>query len=201
MITSADARILILLVRDTLEGSFSGKSSEESLLVVKDRDKERFSRKQGVFVTLHKHDELRGCIGFVEPVYPLYEAVVRAAQAAAFEDPRFAPVAEDELGEIHIEISVMSVPKTLEAGSAEEYPEKISVGRDGLIIRKGFRSGLLLPQVATEYGWSSEEFLEHTCWKAGLPPAAWKSPEATIMTFQAQVFKETAPGGSVVEVM
>lgn len=139
------------------------------------------SEKRGVFVTLHKHDNLRGCIGLIEAVKPLGEAVIEMAVSAAFHDHRFTPVNIGELAQLSFEISVIS-PFRRVRDVAE-----IEVGRHGLMIRKGGQSGLLLPQVATEYGWEREEFLRHTCLKAQLPPDAWKSG-ADISLFEAEVF-------------
>jgi AmmeMemoRadiSam system protein A len=141
-----------------------------------------FLEERGCFVTLTEAGELRGCIGYPEPVMPLIDALVSAAIEAC-RDPRFPPLEESELKKIKIEISVLTKPRPIK-------PKDIRVGRDGLIIRSGFRSGLLLPQVATEYGWTMEQFLEHTCIKAGLPPAAWKEKEAELLAFQAEVFGE-----------
>jgi AmmeMemoRadiSam system protein A len=146
---------------------------------------EALRRLSGAFVSLHNHDrQLRGCIGSVHPVHPLYEAVSTSAINAAFRDPRFLPLQKDELSDIHIEISVMSpiVPVI--------NLEEIEVGRDGLIVSRGRHAGLLLPQVATEYGWDRQTFLKHTCLKAGLPPDAWSLPDCRIERFSAEVFAE-----------
>lgn len=142
-------------------------------------------RPSGVFVTLNERSgDLRGCIGSIEAVAPLAQAVSSSAVNAAFRDPRFYPVQKEELPNLHIEISVMSpiVPVT--------GVEEIEVGRDGLIISRGNRSGLLLPQVATDYGWDRETFLNQTCIKAGLPPDCWRSPDCRIEKFSAEVFGE-----------
>ena len=141
-----------------------------------------FRDNRGCFVTLTEGGELRGCIGFPEPVMTLVEALVSAAIEAT-QVPRFPELDVAELNKIHIEVSVLTQPEPIE-------PKDVKVGRDGLIIRRGFRSGLLLPQVATEYGWTREQFLEHTCIKAGLPPAAWKEKGAELLAFQAEVFGE-----------
>ena len=142
----------------------------------------------GAFVTLHRMGHLRGCIGLIEGVRPLWQAVEEMAVAAAVEDPRFKPVTPEETGELDIEISVLS-PLT-QIGSLRE----IEIGRHGLLIRKGRHAGLLLPQVATEHNWELEEFLRNTCYKAGINPDAWKKhkkdPEMTIYAFTAQIFKE-----------
>lgn len=142
-------------------------------------------RPSGAFVSLHTEDGgLRGCIGSIQPVAPLHEAVSSNAVNAAFRDPRFYPLRKDELAGVHIEISVMSPVVPVSA------VEEIEVGRDGLIIRHGSRAGLLLPQVATSYGWDREAFLRHTCMKAGLPPEAWRAAGCRIERFSAEVFGE-----------
>ncbi len=143
----------------------------------------------GAFVTLHERLadgglELRGCIGYVEAGAPLLETVRRAARAAAFHDARFVPVTAAELPRLEIEISVLS-PLT-----PVRDPAEIVVGEHGIVIRSGMRSGLLLPQVATERGWDRETFLGHTCLKAGLPRNAWKEPGVAIEIFSALVFNE-----------
>jgi len=138
--------------------------------------------KRGAFVTITKHGQLRGCIGYILPVYPLYETVIEVAQSAALKDPRFNPVKPSELKDLKVEVSVLTVPYRI------DDPSVIEVGKHGIIIKRGFYQGLLLPQVATEYGWDRETFLEHTCQKAGLPTNAWKDKNTEISIFSAQVF-------------
>jgi AmmeMemoRadiSam system protein A len=138
----------------------------------------------GAFVTLHLHGELRGCIGYIEARFPLYETVGEAAVKAALEDPRFLPLTDEEFKDAEIEISVLS-PLT-KVSSVEE----IEVGKHGLVIDAGYTRGLLLPQVATEYGWNREQFLSQTCRKAGLPAEAWKKKGITILCFTSDVFSE-----------
>jgi len=138
---------------------------------------------RGAFVTLKAGDNLRGCIGHVVGVVPLWRAVRDNAIAAAFEDPRFPPLAADELEHIRIEISVLTPLR-------RSSPEEIVVGRHGVLIERGPFRGLLLPQVATEYGWDRETFLDHTCRKAGLEPGCWRHPDTVISTFAAEVFGE-----------
>ena len=149
---------------------------------------DKLKEKRGVFVTLEvgrqrKKKDLRGCIGYITGVKPVYKTIADNAVNASTEDDRFPPVTPKELGNICIEVSVMTPLEVCR-------PEDIVVGRDGLIIEKGFYSGLLLPQVATEYGWNRTEFLEQTCWKAGLYENAWKEPDTVIKRFSAQVFNE-----------
>jgi AmmeMemoRadiSam system protein A len=145
---------------------------------------ETLNRKCGAFVTLHRGGKLRGCIGFVVARTPLIETVREAAVSAAFQDPRFAPLGRHELEEVVLEISALSPLEPVPG------PESIQVGVHGIMIRKGLHSGLLLPQVATEYSWDRETFLTHTCYKAGLPGDCWRSPDARIEAFTAIVFSE-----------
>ncbi|MBW7995440.1 MAG: AmmeMemoRadiSam system protein A [Candidatus Glassbacteria bacterium] len=139
---------------------------------------------RGAFVTIMKRGQLRGCIGLIEGLKPLVETVREMAVAASLRDPRFNPVEPDELDELEIEISAMSPVRKVEDTAA------IQVGRDGLIIRRGGMQGLLLPQVATQYGWDRETFLSQACRKAGLPPDAWKMDGTEISCFSAEVFGE-----------
>ncbi len=142
-----------------------------------------FLEKRGVFVTLHRGGELRGCIGYPLPVKPLWEAVREMALAAAFEDPRFPAVGSEELPELDIEISVLTVPRPV-AG-----PMDVRVGVDGIIVSKGLHRGLLLPQVPLEQGWDLEQYISCGCRKAGLDPDEWQRGVG-IETFQAVVFGE-----------
>lgn len=150
---------------------------------------EIFNEKRGVFVTLTEEGELRGCIGYPYPVLPLGEALHDAAVSAAVRDPRFMPVREDELAAIEFEVTILTPPELLTC-SAAERPKNIEVGRHGLIIKDRGMSGLLLPQVATEYGWDAEEFLMHTCIKAGTDRDAWKRDDTALYTFEGQIFSE-----------
>ncbi len=138
----------------------------------------------GAFVTLHKAGSLRGCIGFISAARPLAATVREVAVSSAFEDPRFPPVQRSELAQLSIEISVLSPLRRI------SDPGEIQVGVHGVLIKRGFRSGLLLPQVATEQGWDRETFLSHTCRKAGLPMDAWTSPDVVLEIFSAVVFRE-----------
>jgi len=142
-----------------------------------------FAEFKGVFVTLKKGKELRGCIGIVEPIYPLGSAVVKAAISSAFEDPRFYPLRKDEFEGLEIEISILTKPVEI------DDPLKIDVGKHGIIIERGWNKGLLLPQVPLEYGWGLEEYLRNGCAKAGLEPECWRKG-AKIYTFKAEVFSE-----------
>jgi len=150
-----------------------------------------FSTRRGVFVTLTKKGELRGCIGFPHAVMPLAAAIRSAACSAASEDPRFSPVTPDELPDIEVEVTVLTEPEVLNV-LPEKRDSAIVVGRHGLIARGYGRSGLLLPQVPVEWGWNAREFLGHTCLKAGLPKDSWLSASVEISTFEGQIFSERA---------
>ncbi|MGB9759571.1 MAG: TIGR00296 family protein [Thermoproteota archaeon] len=158
----------------------------------------------GVFVTLNKQEngkeELRGCIGYPEPIMKLSEALVEAAIAAATEDPRFLPVELEEMDKIVVEVSVLTVPKLINVEKREDLLNVIKIGRDGLIVERGMRRGLLLPQVPIEENWDVETFLKYACLKANLPPDAYMDPRTKIYSFSARVFKEETPRGAVVEV-
>ena len=143
---------------------------------------ESLSGRCGAFVTLSKAGLLRGCIGHIEASVPLSETVRECAVAAAVRDPRFEPVTPVELADLHIEISVLSA-------LTDVRPEEVEVGRHGLLISRNFQRGLLLPQVATQWHWDRDQFLEQTCIKAGLPPDAWRHG-ARIQAFTAEVFAE-----------
>jgi AmmeMemoRadiSam system protein A len=145
--------------------------------------------KRGAFVTITERGALRGCIGHVAADRPLGSVVRAMTVAAAQDDPRFAPVAPDELPHVALEISVLSDPTPL---PQPIEPTHVVVGRDGLLVRCGGHVGLLLPQVACEYHWGPEAFLTATCRKAGLPPHGWRERETEVLTFQADVFAEPA---------
>ena len=140
--------------------------------------------KRGAFVSLHKHGQLRGCIGNIHGNRPLYVTIEHMASAAAFEDPRFPPVTQEELKDLDIEISVLTPLKKI------DNIQEIEVGKHGIYIEKGNRSGLLLPQIATARGWDRNSFLEQTCYKAGLPKNAWKDKDSRIHIFSADIFSE-----------
>ena len=141
------------------------------------------AEKRGAFVTLHRAGQLRGCVGFVQPARGLYSTIIEAALAAAFHDPRFPPVTEEEATDLQVEISVLSPLRPI-------APQEVVVGRHGLVVSRGSRRGLLLPQVAVEQQWDAAIFLEQTCLKAGLPPDAWKQG-ATLQAFTAEVFGDS----------
>ena len=180
MLNEEQRRRLLRLARTSIESTLDGRAPE-----VRAEDfEEDLRRPAGAFVTLRKHGDLRGCIGSIRAMEPLYRAVASSAISAAFRDPRFFPVRKDEIGQLELEISVM--------GPIEAVRDvtEIEVGRDGLIISRGRFAGLLLPQVASEYGWDRETFLDQTCLKAGLQPEAWRAGDTRIEKFAAEVFSE-----------
>ncbi len=174
-----DKTVLLELARKSIENSFKKLDPP-----VKPVASEILDEHFGAFVTLHKHGELQGCIGYIEAIGPLWETVRNLALKSAFDDPRFNPLTEPELSECDIEISVLTPLEPC------PDPEKIEVGKHGLYIRKGYYSGLLLPQVPVEWGWNREEFLQHTCNKAGLPVNSWKDKDSELFWFSAIVFSE-----------
>ena len=160
---------------------------------------ENFAFKSGVFVTLKNSIGLRGCIGYPLPNKKLFNALMDATISAATEDPRFPPVKYEELDSITFEVTVLSPPTTIQVSDSEEYLSKIKIGQDGLIVKYGYNSGLLLPQVPIEYGWNEREFLEYTCEKAGLPKDFWQNNEVEIQKFEGIVFKEKYPNGEIIQ--
>ena len=157
-----------------------------------------FSYNSGVFVTLNNPIGLRGCVGFALPDKKLYNALVDAAISAATEDPRFPPVTAKELEGITFGVTVLTPPEVIHVLDTVEYPSRIKVGRDGLMVKHSSNSGLLLPQVPVEYSWTEEEFLGYACEKAGLPRDCWKDKETEVQKFEGIVFKEETPNGRVV---
>ena len=174
---------LLRIARESIAFALDGRRLEIAL----EHFDETLRRPAGSFVTLKTFDgDLRGCIGSIHPVAPLCHAVSSSAINAAFRDPRFYPLRKEELPKISIEISVMGPIERV------QNTDDIVAGRDGLIITSGRNAGLLLPQVATEYGWDRDTFLDHTCLKAGLPKGSWRSTECRIERFSAEVFGEQA---------
>lgn len=177
----ADARSQLLgLAREALEASVRGGT------VGPVPEGPALSRRRGAFVTLRCGTELRGCIGHILADQPLGEVVARMAASAALEDPRFPPVAPEELSNLRIEISVLSEPLL----DLERDPARIRPGEDGVLVRQGWRQGVLLPQVATEQGWSAEQLLAGVCRKAGLGADAWREPDTELYVFQVEAFGE-----------
>lgn len=193
MYTLEDGEYLVKLARRAIEKHLKG---EDIPLPAKPAEKLR--EKAGVFVTLETYPkkDLRGCIGYPEPVMPLIEALMRAAVSAATRDPRFPPLQREELEDTLVEVSVLTKPEALTV-KPKEYVSQIDIGKHGLIVERGFNRGLLLPQVAVDENWDKEEFLSHTCMKAGLLPDAWWDEDTKVYRFEGIVFTEVAPGGRV----
>jgi uncharacterized protein (TIGR00296 family) len=189
--TDEDGEIATKMARRAIEEYIDIK------LIVKNSYGGRFVEKRGVFTTLTKSGELRGCIGFPEPVYPLGEAVIKSAISAAVNDPRFPPVTKEEMDDIVVEVSLLTKPIQITTKSRKELPSLIKIGRDGLIAERGPHSGLLLPQVAVEEKMDQKAFLNAVCWKAGMEPECWKDPDTSIYSFTAEVFYEVEPRGPV----
>ncbi len=158
----------------------------------------KFKEKRGVFVTLNSYPggELRGCIGLPYPIKGLWNAVAEAAVSAASRDPRFPPLCSKELEKATIEVSVLTEPEEVDT---EKLPEAVEAGKHGIIIERESQSGLLLPQVAAEFGWNNETFLCQACAKAGVHKRAWALDDTTVKLFEAQIFKETMPGKKIIE--
>ena len=156
-----------------------------------------FDSPGGVFTTLKTYpgSDLRGCIGIPEPIMTLRDALVRSAMSAATEDPRFPGLTPGELDVVTVEVTLMTPPEDVPVGRPEELLERVQIGVHGLIAERGARRGLLLPQVPVEQGWDAEEFLRHTCWKAGLPMDSWRDGVTRFQWFTGQVFGEEEPRG------
>ena len=176
-LTDADKKVLHTIARTTIESKCQGKDLPPAPPL-----SETLRENRGAFVTLHKGDTLRGCIGYIRAQKPLFQTIQEMALAAAFQDTRFKPVSKDELKDITIEISVLTPLKKI------ARIDEIKVGTHGIYIIKDFHSGLLLPQVATENRWDRETFIKHTCTKAGLPDNAWQESDAEIYIFSADIF-------------
>ena len=186
MLTEEEGKFLVKLARNAIEMFIN----ERKKLEVPEDTPDILKEFRGVFVTLNKDGLLRGCIGYPEPIEPLVNAVIDVAISAAVNDPRFSPVTANELENLAVEVSVLTKPELIEVNKPEEYIEKINIGKDGLIMERGPYKGLLLPQVALEWGWNEEEFLYNTCVKAGLTADCWLYPDIKIFKFGSQIFHE-----------
>ena len=186
MLSPDDGEFLVKLARRAITTYLN----EKKVLDAPEDTPDLLKEDMGAFVTLHRDGELRGCIGYCEPVKPLITSVIEVAISAATQDPRFPPITASELDVIHIEVSILTCPELIEVEKPSEYPDKIEVGEDGLIVELGFYRGLLLPQVAQEWSWDAEEFLSNTCMKAGLLLDCWLKSDVKIFKFQSQIFEE-----------
>ena len=179
-LTSKEKTTLLDIVTKTIVAKANNKDTPKFTI-----DSETLKEKRGAFVTLKKRGHLRGCIGYIKAVKPLWETVQEMAVAAAFHDHRFPSLKPDEIRDLTFEVSVLSPLRRI------KDINEIEVGKHGLYIVRGYNSGLLLPQVAVEYEWDRESFLKETCYKAGLPPQAWKDKETQIYIFSADYFGDT----------
>ena len=197
-LTYEEGEFLVRLARKTVEGYLK---TGKVVNMPKDTPAKLMQR-CGVFVTInyikHGGKELRGCIGYPYPNTMLAQAVIECALSSATQDPRFPPLSPEELDQIVFEVSVLTPPQLVEAENPKRLPSKIEVGKDGLIVERGFNKGLLLPQVPVEYGWEEEEFLCQCCIKAGLPADSWLIKTTKIHKFQAIVFEEEIPRGKII---
>lgn len=178
MLTENERKLLLEIARKSLKEHFEGRKFVPGDLP------ESLQKERGAFVTLKKEGRLRGCIGYVRAIKPLAQAVADLAVDSAVHDPRFPPLASSEIGDVDIQISAMTALEKIEDVNV------IEVGKHGLYMKSGGYAGLLLPQVATEWGWDRDKFLAQTCLKAGLGPDAWKKAETEIYIFSAEVFGE-----------
>ncbi len=165
---------------------------------------EKFYRPGMTFTTietLHPSGEttLRGCIGFLMPVYTLVESAIKSALEAAFNDPRFSPLSSDELDHVVFEVTVLSVPEPLDVSDRWDLPSRIIIGKHGLVAEKSWMKGTLLPVVPVEYCWDEETFLSETCLKAGMPPDCWLDKETRLLAYTGKVFREKSPRGEIYE--
>jgi uncharacterized protein len=198
MISNLEGEQLVKLARKAVQ-KYLGESVDIDIDSL-----ERFSQKTGIFVTLTsvriKEEQLRGCIGFPLPEKKLYQSVIEAAIAAATQDPRFIPVKKEELASIIFEVSILTPPEEIRVQNLNEYPSHIKLGRDGLLLKWKYGTGLLLPQVSIELKWDIYEYLANLCFKSGAPPDVWFMPESKLYRFQAIIYKESVPNGVVIRV-
>ncbi len=185
MISDRAGNYLVELARDTVKYYLENRQKME-----KPEDYPiELDEKLGVFVTINKNFRLRGCIGYPEPILPAIDATMEVAIAAAVNDPRFPEVGMIEFDDLEFEVTVLTKPEVIYVAHPDQYFDEIEIGRDGLIIQKGYSRGLLLPQVAVENKFTVEDFLEHTCMKAGISADSWMDESCDVSKFQGQIFK------------
>ena len=199
-ISDKDGEQLVRLARQAVK-KYLDKST-----IIHPIDQDQLSQEAGVFVTLYylgknKEEHLRGCIGFPITEKKLYQSVIEAAINAATQDPRFSSVGRDELANIIFEVSILSSPEKVKVQDTMDYKNHIKIGRDGLILKWKYGSGLLLPQVAMELNWDIDEYLTNICYKANAPPDIWLMPESQLYKFEAMVYKEAEPNGKIFKVI
>lgn len=188
-----EGELAVRIAREALEAYVEGRAKRSFEMPG------RFQEKSGAFVTINVHPggDLRGCIGYPQPFFPLLKSVERSAEGAA-EDPRFPRLRPDELDRVTVEVSLLTPPELIEVKKPKELAKHVRVGVDGLSIAQGPYRGLLLPQVAVEEAWDASEFLSEACMKAGLLADAWLDASTRVYTFQAEIFREIEPRGPVV---
>ena len=196
-LTLEEGKFLVNLARQTVTEYLKN----GTILQVPESVSPKLMKPCGVFVTLNSFNNgaktLRGCIGLPYPTTPLVQAVIDAALSAATRDPRFPPVTPQELDQITFELSVLTPPERVKVEKPTDYPSKIKVGQDGLIVEKSYCKGLLLPQVPVELNWNEEEFLCQCSMKAGMSPDSWLLTDTKIYRFQAIIFEEALPKGQI----
>ncbi|VVB57763.1 Uncharacterised protein [Candidatus Anstonella stagnisolia] len=208
--------IKFLLESGLVGGAFSGKTGEYLVRLARWQIEERLGEKvappkkpedsllqknMGAFVTLHafKPRELRGCIGYIEPIMPLEKTVRECALHSAFGDSRFMPLEKSELSNTVVEVSVLTLPEIIEVKSPKEYLKKIEIGKDGLVLEAGHYRGVFLPQVPVEQKWNVEEYLCELCGKAGADADCWLAQDVKVYKFQTHIFSEEKPNGKVMK--
>jgi len=192
-ISDDDGKILVKMARTVVTKYLTNNTK-----ILNHDFKEKFSFNAGVFVTINDKSGLRGCIGFPLATKKLSDALTDAAISASTDDPRFPSIRQNELNDLVFEVTVLSDTEEISASLPNEIIQEIKIGRDGLIIEKDFQSGLLLPQVPVEYNWNVEDFLNHTCHKAGLSNDSWKDKTTKISKFQGIIFREILPNGEII---
>ena len=199
-ISDKDGEQLVRLARQAVK-KYLDKST-----IIHPIDQDQLSQEAGVFVTLYylgknKEEHLRGCIGFPITKKKLYQSVIEAAINAATQDPRFSSGGRDELTHIIFEVSILSSPEKVKVQDTMDYKNHIKIGRDGLILKWKYGSGLLLPQVAVELNWDIDEYLTNICYKANAPHDIWIMPESQLYKFEAIVYKEAEPNGKILKLI
>lgn len=194
MFSDPEGEAAVKAARKIIEAKVKGKEYPKLDLPAK------FDKEMGVFVTINKYPSknLRGCIGYPEPIFPLKKALKKAAESAT-NDPRFPSLREDELNDVIIEVTLLTPPEEVDYKDPGKLKEMVTCGVDGLIVSKGPYKGLLLPQVPVEHGWDEETFLSHTCRKAGLNPNTWREGNCSIQKFQGEIFTEEKPSGDIIK--
>lgn len=187
-ISNDDGKILLQLARDSIHQEFD-KNIKPLLAIPPENPYHTYEEMRGAFVTLHKRGNLRGCIGVIEPIKPLYKCIIENAKHAAFHDTRFKPLSFEEMKDIKIEISILTIPEKISYQNERDLISQIRAGIDGVIIKKQFHTATFLPQVWNQLK-NHKEFFGHLCIKAGISEDSWKSGDLMVSTYQVQSFEE-----------